>query len=99
MMYPECCCFSIPPTLCTSGQHVFVCLSCFLQETGEIQAASVDNTAEPFRSALDKAMQSYVKEHYPDGIVTVSSFAVGIQSKMTLKSVYKMKHMVLVRIR
>ena len=32
----------------------------------------MDEKAEPFRSALDKAMQVYLKEHYPNGVVTVS---------------------------
>lgn len=33
---------------------------------------SIDDRAEPFRSSLDKAIQSYVKEHYPSGVVVVS---------------------------
>ena len=35
----------------------------------------MDEKAEPFRSALDKAMQVYLKEHYPNGVVTVSASA------------------------
>lgn len=33
----------------------------------------MDDKAEPFRSALDKAMQLYLKDHYPSGVVTVSA--------------------------
>ncbi len=43
-----------------------------VQEAGETQPAQVDDSAESWRAALDRALQAYVKEHYPDGIVTVS---------------------------
>lgn len=44
-----------------------------LQEASDLQPATVDEKAEPFRAALDKSMQAYIKEHYPNGVVTVST--------------------------
>ena len=44
------------------------------QEASEASSATVDDHAEPFRAALDKYVQGYVKDHYPNGIVTVSQF-------------------------
>lgn len=43
-----------------------------VQEASEASTASVDNQAEPFRAALDKRVQAYLKDHYPNGVVTVS---------------------------
>ena len=43
-----------------------------MQEATDVQPTNVDEKAEPFRFALDKAMQVYLKEHYPNGVVTVS---------------------------
>ena len=43
-----------------------------LQEAGESSSASVDSQSEPFRAALDKSVQAYLKDHYPNGVVTVS---------------------------
>ena len=42
------------------------------QEASDPQPASTDSKAEPYRSSLDKALQGYLKEHYPSGVVTVS---------------------------
>lgn len=43
-----------------------------MQESGDPQPASVDEKAEPLRAAVDKTIQSYVKDHYPSGVVIVS---------------------------
>lgn len=43
-----------------------------LQEASEPSSTSVDNHAEPFRAALDRSVQAYIKDHYPNGVVTVS---------------------------
>ena len=37
----------------------------------DTRPASIDNKAEPYRAALEKAMTAYVKDHYPNGVVTV----------------------------
>ena len=51
----------------------------------------VDERAEPFRAALDKAMQSYVKDHYPNGVVIVSFISASVNSKKLLN---KFRYMV-----
>lgn len=43
-----------------------------LQEASDPQPITVDEKAERYRGALDKAIQSYVKDHYPSGVVVVS---------------------------
>lgn len=48
-------------------------LSLFVQEAGEIQPTSIDQGAEQHRSALDSALTKYTKEHFPNGVVTVSA--------------------------
>ena len=55
-----------------------VCLCVGVQESSDVQAAVVDEKAEQYRAALDKAMVAYTKEHYPSGVVTVSPPAVHI---------------------
>ncbi len=58
-------------------QFHFVCFIKFycalIQEASDPQPAQVDEKAEPFRAALDKSVSSYAKDHYPSGVVTVSS--------------------------
>ena len=49
-----------------------MCSMYFWQEATETSSASVDDQAEPFRAAVDRSVQGYVKDHYPNGIVTVS---------------------------
>jgi capping protein alpha len=44
------------------------------KEASEPSSATVDDHSEPFRAALDKYVQGYVKDHYPNGIVTVRHF-------------------------
>ena len=46
---------------------------CRVQEASEPSSTSVDNQAEPFRAALDRSVQAYAKDHYPNGVVTVSN--------------------------
>ena len=59
----------LPPTH-TSFQSIDT------QEASDPQPTGVDERAEPWRAAVDKAMQGYVKEHYPNGILTVSSWRI-----------------------
>jgi len=47
------------------------------KEASEPQPTGVDERAEPWRAAVDKAMQGYVKEHYPNGILTVYGSTTG----------------------
>lgn len=47
-----------------------------LQEASEPSSTTVDNHAEPFRAALDRSVQAYIKDHYPNGFVTVSVMTV-----------------------
>ncbi len=47
-----------------------------LQEASDPQPASTDSKAESYRANLDKAMQAYVKQHYPEGVVTVCEFNI-----------------------
>ncbi|CAI8010876.1 F-actin-capping protein subunit alpha-1 [Geodia barretti] len=54
------------------------------KEASEASSATVDDHAEPFRAALDKYVQGYVKDHYPNGIVTVYSSSSGGQIKLTV---------------
>ena len=42
------------------------------QEATDVQPTGIDEGAESWRAALDRAVQSYAKEHYPNGVVTVS---------------------------
>ena len=56
--------------------HVTIFCYEFLQEALEIGPGSTDDHAEPWRAALDKALQGYLKDHYPNGVVTVSVFVV-----------------------
>lgn len=47
-----------------------------LQEASEPSSTTVDNHAEPFRAALDRNVQAYIKDHYPNGVVTVSVITI-----------------------
>ena len=42
------------------------------QEASDPQPTAIDERAEPWRAAVEKAMQAYVKEHYSNGVLTVS---------------------------
>jgi capping protein alpha len=54
------------------------------KEASEPSSASVDNQAEPFRAALDRSVQAYAKDHYPNGVVTVYGSSSGSQIKLTV---------------
>lgn len=54
------------------------------KEATDVQPTNVDEKAEPFRTALDKAMQVYLKEHYPNGVVTVYGSSSGANIKLTV---------------
>lgn len=54
------------------------------KEATETSSASVDDQAEPFRAALDRSVQGYVKDHYPNGIVTVYGSSTGGKIKLTV---------------
>lgn len=54
------------------------------KEASDVQSASVDSKAEPYRASLDKAMQAYVKQHYPEGVVTVYGSSTGANIKLTI---------------
>lgn len=54
------------------------------KEASEASTASVDNQAEPFRAALDKRVQAYLKDHYPNGVVTVYGTSSGSQIELTV---------------
>ena len=43
-----------------------------LQEASDLQPARMDEGSESFRSALDAAFRPYVKNHYFDGVYSVS---------------------------
>ncbi|XP_003383988.1 PREDICTED: F-actin-capping protein subunit alpha-1-like [Amphimedon queenslandica] len=47
------------------------------KDASDVQPTSVDEAAEKFRSSLDSALQTYCKEHYPDGVVTVYGSSSG----------------------
>ena len=49
-----------------------------MQEASDTASARVDDQAEPFRAALDKSVQGYLKDHYPNGIVTVNKVCLTI---------------------
>ena len=46
------------------------------QEASDPQPTAIDERAEPWRAAVEKAMQAYVKEHYPNGVLTVSGLGL-----------------------
>nr|WAW84884.1 CAPZA [Halisarca dujardinii] len=52
------------------------------KEPSDPQPASIDNRAEPYRAALEKAMQVYIKEHYPNGVLTVYGSSNGGDVKL-----------------
>lgn len=54
------------------------------KEASDPSPTSVDNQAEPWRAALDKGLQSYMKDHYPNGVVTVYGCGSGSQIKLTV---------------
>lgn len=54
------------------------------KEASEPQPAAVNERAEPYRAAVEKAMQMYAKDHYPNGVLTVYGSASG--STITLTS-------------
>eukprot|EP00731_Ephydatia_muelleri_P001080 Em0001g1080a len=54
------------------------------KQASDIQSASVDETAESWRSALDKAVQAYLKDHYPSGVTTVYGSSSGNSIKLTV---------------
>ena len=58
---------------CALNVHRFTSVH-LLQEASEPSSTSVDNQAEPFRAALDRSVQAYAKDHYPNGVVTVSNW-------------------------
>ena len=62
--------------MCITVLHFNLFCLFFTQEASEIQPESVDSEAERFRADLDKAAQEYIKEHYPDGVATVSFLLV-----------------------
>eukprot|EP00118_Oscarella_pearsei_P024580 m.306350 g.306350 ORF g.306350 m.306350 type:complete len:314 (+) comp41171_c0_seq1:79-1020(+) len=41
------------------------------KEASDVQGASVTESAEPYRRALDDVFQKYVANHYPEGVSTV----------------------------
>lgn len=74
------------PQVQTNGQVLQYVVLILLQEASEPTSATVDNHAEPFRAALDRSVQAYTKDHYPNGVVTVSVkfhlilLAIGVHS-------------------
>lgn len=54
------------------------------KQASDIQSVSADETAEPWRSALDKAVQAYIKDHYPNGVTTVYGSSSGNNIKLTV---------------
>ena len=50
-----------------------------LQESSNPTPAEADSQAEPWRAAIDDAFKSYVKDHYPHGVSTVSSVLSVVQ--------------------
>jgi len=41
------------------------------KEASDIQPAHSDSTSEPWRSALEKTINSYIKDHYKFGVSSV----------------------------
>lgn len=52
------------------------------KEALDPQPANVDEKAEPWRAAVERAMQGYLKEHYPNGTVTVYGSSSGANIKL-----------------
>lgn len=54
------------------------------KESSDPQPISVDDKTESFRAALDKFIQSYVKNHYPNGVVVVYGKMVRNSTQLTV---------------
>ena len=68
----KCVCFSPEGCVVVYSEQCSPALCAVLQEALDPQPANVDEKAEPWRAAVERAMQGYLKEHYPNGTVTVS---------------------------
>ena len=53
------------------------------KEASDVRSASIDDRAEAYRAALEAAITTYAKDHYPNGVVTVYGSATGAGVKLT----------------
>ena len=51
-------------------------LTCYLvfQEASEVSPLEIEENIESWRSAVDDALRTYVKDHYPHGVISVLLF-------------------------
>ena len=54
------------------------------KEASDPRSTNIDERAEPLRSAIERAVSAYAKEHYPNGVVTVYGASQGGGVKVTV---------------
>jgi capping protein alpha len=54
------------------------------KESSDFDSHAIDETAEPWRAALDKALTAHVKDHFPNGVYTVYGSSNGDAITLTV---------------